>query len=113
MNLSIDKKILVNHVYKSLKRKINKQHILSITSILFEEMIKDLLLGKKITITNFGDFETIDTKPRRHMNVVSKEISVSSGSTILKLILSKKLSKFLKNKLDIDKTFGETHNGKT
>lgn len=111
MNLSIDKKKLVKSVYDSLNKKYNKQHVLSVITILFDELIKDLLSGKKIYINNFGEFSTVKTKPRRHMNIVSKQISISTGSTILKFNLNKRVARFLKNKLNIDKTFEGTNDG--
>jgi nucleoid DNA-binding protein len=85
---------------KEIGKSINSLHIYSVISILCEEMVKDLIVGKEIEITNFGTFSLKRTTPQRFMNVVSKEIETSTERNKLELTLTPKLNKYISKHID-------------
>lgn len=64
---NISKRCLWRLINKKIKRLIHNYHVFSIISILFEEIIKDLIDGKSIKIHNFGILELVKTKPKNIM----------------------------------------------
>jgi nucleoid DNA-binding protein len=77
-----------------------------VITILFEEIIKDLVSGKKLKISNFGTIELKDMKPRRYHDVRFQKVMESDGNRIFRFSLAPKIRKRLCDLLDIDKTFG-------
>lgn len=104
--ISIGRKKLWQYVNVKINRKIHHAHVFSVISILFDEIIKDLVSGNKIKIMNFGTLVLKDTKPRRYHNVIHRCVMLSDSHKILKFSLSPKIRKKLCDLLDIDKTFG-------
>lgn len=105
-NNGIDKRSLWKYVNKKIKRSIHHAHVFSVICIMFEEMIKDLILGKEIKITNFGTFRLKEMKPRKYHNVKYRCLVQSDAHNILRFSLSSKIKKKICEYLDIDKTFG-------
>lgn len=105
-NDSISKRMLWHYVNKKINRTIHHSHVLSIISILFEEIIEDLKAGKELNIHNFGKLSLNQTKPRVYYNVVYQKLMLSKGRKILKFSLSPLVRKKIVNFIDIDKTFG-------
>jgi len=101
--LNINKRDLWRYVNIKIKRLIHHYHVFSVISILFEEMVKDLQDGKEIKIANFGTLILKDMPPRRHYDVVSKEISVSPGNKIIRFFSAKSFRKKLCDSIDLDK----------
>jgi nucleoid DNA-binding protein len=106
MNKEISKKIFWRYVNSKIKRKIHHYHVFAIISILFEEIVKDLLNNKEIKIFNFGTLSLNKTKAKKYYDVRFQKVMQSTGSRILKFELSKKIKKKLINYLDVDATFG-------
>jgi nucleoid DNA-binding protein len=102
---SISKLVFWRYVNKKIKRSINHYHVLSVITILFEEMLTDLKEGKEIEIFNLGTLTLWPTKPRKYYNVVFQKVMQSEGHKILRFILAPPLSKKMRALLDIDKTF--------
>jgi len=101
---SIDKRKLWRYVNKKINRSIHYYHVLSVISILFDEMIKDLRSEKNIKIYNFGTLLPKTMNPRKYFNVRYQKVMESSGNRILRFILSPKIRKKIINNLDLDKT---------
>jgi nucleoid DNA-binding protein len=102
---SISKLIFWRYVNKKIKRSINHYHVLSVITILFEEMLIDLKQGKEIKIFNLGTLTLGLTKPRKYYDVRFQKVMQSEGHKILRFILAPTLSKKLRALLDIDRTF--------
>lgn len=103
-DLSINKRTLWRYVNRQIRRTIHHYHVFSVITILFDEMIKDLKLGKSINIFNFGILSLYDTKPRKYHDVTKRQIMLSKGSRIMKFKLAPVIHKKLRNYLDLDKT---------
>ncbi len=101
--LSISKRVLWYYVNRKIKRLIHHYHVFTIISILFEEMIKDLVAGKKIKIANLGVFILKETKPRRYHDVRFNCVMESTGNRVMRLFLAKSIRKKLCESLVIDK----------
>ena len=80
---------------------LGRLHVLSVITILFEEIVKDLLAGKEIKIHNFGSLILKDTPPRRYHNVWKMCMMESPGYRILRFYLTKKLSSTLCKAIDM------------
>jgi nucleoid DNA-binding protein len=100
---NFNRKNFERYVSRKLKH-ISITHIRSVINILFEEMLFDLRNNKGIIIGNFGKLLLKQLPDRRHLNVKSNELVLSLGKKTLRFHLNKKLSRFLTNKLDIDKS---------
>ena len=106
MNKEISKKIFWKYVNLKINRKIHHSHIYAVISILFEEIVQDLLSDKEIKIFNFGTLSLNKTKAKKYYDVRFQRLMQSKGGRILKFELSKKNKKKLINCLDVDATFG-------
>jgi nucleoid DNA-binding protein len=104
---NIDKRTFWKYVNKKLNRSIQAWHVISVINILFDEMISDLKAGKEISIFNLGTIFLQNTKPRSYFDFRFQKIMLSSGSKVLKFVLSPKFRKNFVKKLDIDRTFGD------
>ncbi len=100
---SINKRQLWHYVNRKIKRIIHHYHVLSIITILFDEMIKDLKRGKSIKIFNFGKLELKPLKPRRYFDVRHQKVMQSVGHRILRFTLAPSIRKKLVENLDLDK----------
>ncbi len=100
---SINKRMLWHYVNRKIKRIIHHYHVLSIITILFDEMIKDLKRGKAIKIFNFGKLELKPLKPRKYFDVRHQKVMQSVGHRILRFTLAPSIRKKLVEHLDLDK----------
>lgn len=102
---SISKRNLWRYINRKIKRTIHHYHVFSVIAILFEEIIKDLKIGKEIKIVNLGTLSLRKTKPRLYHNVKYKKVMLSKGYRLLKFSLAAKIRKKLRAHVDLDKTF--------
>lgn len=107
MSTSITKKILWKYVNNKINHSIHSAHVFSVISILFEEIINELVEGKELRIVNFGVIRLVDMKPRKYHDVVQRCVMHSDGNKMFHIKLSPKLKKKLCTNLDLDKTFGD------
>jgi nucleoid DNA-binding protein len=107
---NVDKRSLCNYVHSKLDGAISGEHIACVISIMFEEMLKELLTNHIVPIGNFGDFLFRKMPARRHMNIATKQCEISPGKQIIRFRLSKKLRHILLNKVDLDKTITNNYN---
>jgi nucleoid DNA-binding protein len=103
MPLSISKRDLWHYVNRKVKRLVHHYHVFSVISILFDEMLKDLKLGKQIKIANFGVLVLKDTLPRKYHDVRFHKVMMSPGHRVLRLFLAKPIRKKLCDELDLDR----------
>lgn len=103
--INFSKRDLWRYVNKFTKRIVHHYHVLAVISILFEEIVKQIKLGKPITIVNFGVLSLKETKPRKHYNVTTRSTTFSPAHKILHFVLDKKIKKLLIQHLDLNKTF--------
>lgn len=78
-------------------------------SILFEEMLKDLLAEKEIKIFNFGTLVLKKTKSKKYYDVRFQKIMTAPAGKLMKFTIAKKIRNKLCNNLDIDKTFNKDY----
>jgi nucleoid DNA-binding protein len=97
---SINKRSLWRYVNIKINRIIHHYHVFSIITILFDEMLKDLVSGKNIRIFNFGLLQLKDTKPRKYHDVRFNKVLLSEGHRILKFTLAPPIRKKLCVNLD-------------
>ena len=90
-----NKTTLWKFVSKQINHKIHRLHVMSVVSILLEELIRELKLGNKINIGNFGTFELRELRPKKVRNIATKQIKFVGKTKALRLKLSKKLLKYL------------------
>lgn len=101
---SISKRSLWQYVNRKIKRIIHHYHVFSVLTILFDEMIKDLKLGKKIKIFQFGTLQLKDLPARRYFDVRHQQVMQAEPHRILRFILAPSVRKKLVKHLDVDKT---------
>ncbi len=104
---SISKKVLWQYVNLKINRSIHHAHVFSVITILFDEIVKDLVNGKEIKIVNFGTLILKELKPRKYHDVRYMRVMQSNGSKILRFSLTPKIRKKICDFLNIDKTFGD------
>lgn len=102
-NVSIDKRMLWRYVNKKINRIIHHYHVFGVLSILFDEVIKDLKLGKIIKIDNFGSLVLKDLPPRRYFNINQQQVMLSQGHRILRFTLAAPIRKKLTAQVDLDR----------
>lgn len=102
---NVTKRGLWRYVNRKINRLIHHAHVLSVITILFEEMILDLKSGKEINIHNFGKLSLQETKPRYYHDVRYNQVMQSESHRILRFKLAPPIRKKLRALLDIDKTF--------
>ena len=78
-------------------------HILSVFTILLEEIIMDLDAGKEIVVGGFGHFWLHQVADRAH--VFRGERLISAGKRALRFSLDKKYRNYLVDNLDLEKTY--------
>lgn len=103
MSLSVSKRDLWHFVNRKIKRLIHHYHVFSVISILFEEMVRDLKVGKEIKIVNLGTLMLKDTPPRKYHDVRFNQVMESPGHRVMRLFLAKPIRKKLCDSLDLDK----------
>jgi nucleoid DNA-binding protein len=104
-DLSINKRILWRYINRKINRIIHHYHVFSVITILFDEMLKDLIRGKSIKISNFGTLSLKQMKPRKYFDVRFQQVMQSKGHKILRFKLAAPFRKKLVDHLDLDKTF--------
>lgn len=102
---SITKKILWRYVNKKISRSIHSYRVLNVITILFEEILKDLIAGKPIKIGNFGTLVLKNLDARPYYDVTEQRLKVSAPHRILRFTLANKLRNKICEHLDIDLTF--------
>ena len=108
--LSINKRILWRYVNQKIRRLIHHYHVFAVITILFDEMLKDLIRNKEIKIFNFGTLSLKEMKPRRYHDVREKKVMLSKGHRILRFTLAPQIRKKLCDRLDLDKTLRNDKN---
>jgi nucleoid DNA-binding protein len=85
---------------KYIHFKINGSHLRTLLIIIIEEMLREILDGKKINVKNFCDFEIYETfKAVRH-NVNTGLSQLNGGHKILKIFAKIELKNLLCKHLD-------------
>jgi len=102
---SITKRVLWRYVNKKIKRSIHHYHVFSVITLLFEEIIKDLVSGKDIKIHNFGTLSLKQLSARKYHDVNERIVKQAVPHRILRFVISKKLRNELREHLDLDSTF--------
>lgn len=102
---SISKRFLWRYVNKKINRSVHHLQVLSVITILFEELIKDLKNGKTVKIHNLGSISLDNLAPKKYFDIVHKEVRILGVRKSLKFFLSTGLKKKLCHELDLDKTF--------
>lgn len=97
---SISKRKLWQYVNQKTNRLIHHYHVLSVITILFEEMVKDLIKGQEIKIHNFGTLVLKVLKPRRYFDVTQQKIMQSKGYKIIRFTLAPTIRKKIVSRLD-------------
>lgn len=98
-DISISKRKLWQYVNKKINRIIHHYHVLSVITILFDEMLIDLKNGKEIKIYNFGTLVLKKLKPRKYFNLIHKSVMVSTGYKILRFTMAKPIKKKILSRL--------------
>ena len=104
-NVSISKRSLWRYINRKIRRVIHHYHVFGVITILFDEILKDLKSGKEIKIFNFGTLVLKKTKPRRHYDLIHKQVVLSKSYKILRFSLAPQIRKKICDNLDLDKTF--------
>lgn len=98
---------MIDYVISKLYGQIHNLQISAVISIFLDELLKDLLSGKKIKFHNLGDLYFKINQPRKHFNVWTQKVELSDKNRILIFDIAFKLKKNMAKFLDIDKTFGK------
>lgn len=98
MSQSYNKNSLWLMITKTINHSIHRLHVMSIISILIDEMIKELKNGKEIKIPNFGTLKVNDLKPKKIRSIATNKIKFARRTKSLRFKLTRKISKYLSNK---------------
>jgi len=98
MSQSYNKKSLWLMITRKINHSIHRLHVMSIISILIDEMTKELKSGGEIKIPNFGTLRLNDLKPKKIRSISTNKIKFARRTKSLRFRLSKKISKYLSNK---------------
>jgi nucleoid DNA-binding protein len=101
---SISKRELWRIINKKINRSIHHYHVLSVITILFEEMLIDLKQDKNIEIFNFATISLQNNKPRKYYDIRFQQVMQSEAHRILTFILSPRINKKLRALLNLDKS---------
>jgi nucleoid DNA-binding protein len=82
-------------ITKRINHSVHRLHVLSIISILIEEIIAELKSGKEVKISNFGTFRISKLKPKKIISVATKEVAFAKKTKALRFRLTRRLSKYL------------------
>lgn len=102
---SIDRRFLWQYVCKKLGYSIHSNHVMSVINILLDEFLDHIFKVKIIKIGNFAKFTFQKLKDRTHINFYTGEKETSQGKYNLRVYLNKKISKFMIDQIDKEKTF--------
>lgn len=102
--ISISKRVLWRYVNRKIKHAINHYHVFSVITILFDEMISDLIKGKTIKIFNLGALTLKQMKPRKYFDVRFQKVMNSEGHKILRFVLAPAFKKKIVAHVQLDKT---------
>lgn len=101
----IRKRYLAQLVANKLDIEIDRRHIVSIITILFEEIMKDILTKGQFVITNFGKFLFGRSPSRKFFNFQTGKVEQSVGNNKLKFQLNEQLKRNILNQIDVERTF--------
>ena len=105
MNKEYSKREFWRFLNIKIKRSVHHYKVYSIMSVLFEEIVKDLVEGKTLNIVNFGKLKLKTTNPRKYFNfVLGKTATCEKHKRILRFTLEKKIKLKLISLLDLDKS---------
>jgi nucleoid DNA-binding protein len=102
---SINKVILWKYVNLKIKRAIGSRHVYSVIHILFNELYKDIIAGRRIRIGNLGTIVLQKTAPRIYFSVVHQKKMKSFGYKVLRFVPDENFREKLFEYLDVEKTF--------
>jgi nucleoid DNA-binding protein len=85
-------------ITKKINHSIHRLHVMSIISVLIDEMIKELKRGGEIKIPNFGTLKINDLKPKKIRSISTNKIKFAKRTKSLRFRLSKKISKYLSDR---------------
>lgn len=91
MKVYLKKRDIFNLTFKHFRGKINKLHVISVLSLLVEEIIDGLNSGKGINIPNFGEFTITKFNPKRIKMFKNDFFVLSKAYNALRFRISKKL----------------------
>ena len=95
-NKNFTRKNLIGSIYKNLG--FSKNTSSKIVDDFFEIISFKLSILKKIKITSFGTFQTLDKKERIGRNPKNKKVAQISARKIVKFTASKMLKKKINNR---------------
>lgn len=102
---NISRRTFAFYINKKVDHIIHSYHILSIITLLFEELLQDLKKKKEIKVFNLGSLFIEETKPRWYYDLFKKEKRFSSTNNIIRFVLCEKLNKIIQDNTDMEKTF--------
>ncbi len=105
LKMKIKKKYLAQVVSNKLDIEIDRRHIISIITILFEEIVKDIFTKGHFIIGNFGKFIFGRSPSRKFFNFQTGQVEQSVGNNILKFKLNEQLKRDILKQIDIERTF--------
>lgn len=97
---SISKRKLWHFVNKKINRAIHHYHVLSVITLLFDEILLDLKRNVDLKIFNLGTLTLKTLKPRRYFDVTQQQVMLGKSHRILRFNLSPRLRKKLIRHLD-------------
>jgi len=101
---SINKEYFVYYLFKKISnicKTLTKRDVYHIVNVLFEEILNDIKLEKKLKIFNFADLFLVKTPFRRHFCYHTQSVKISGGFRKLRFDINEKIRKKLLKNIDI------------
>lgn len=93
--MKINKHKLISYIQKDIDYAVSRIHLVSIISILIEELLAEIRNKKKLNIKNFGTFRISELMPRKIRSIKTGQIKFVRKVKILRFRLSKGISKYI------------------
>lgn len=107
---SITLRMLCNFVHNKIRMNVPNHQVVSVVSVLFDEILKDLKKKKTVRIFNFGKLYFQENEPKKYFDLFKQAVCISSKKRQLKFELQPRFKKYFNKKLDIDKILKNDYN---
>ncbi len=91
----MNKQQLVKFIGGELKGSISYFDIFSVVNILIDELKKEIINTKQVTVPNFGKFSLKEFKPKMIKNVRNGKLQLTKAYTALRFTISRNILKQL------------------
>lgn len=102
LDVGVNRTELLNYIFLKLNSSIERPHIKAIISVLFEEILNDMIEFKELKINNLGIIHLKNFAARFRGNIITNEKTLGRDYNKLTIKFTKEIIKKLKSLIDPD-----------